>query len=84
MAIKPAAGKIFIKLNELKAGALDVTNQNMLSEQGKVVAVGEGVASIKIGDEVVVKIWGCDHASIDNEDYYVTDITSKAILCVIE
>lgn len=96
MAIKPFPTKIVLKLKEMQAGALDLTNQNILSEVGEVVALGEEIKNgewkktfgegfeLKVGDIVAVKIWGCDHMEIDGESYYVTDISSKALLAIIE
>lgn len=95
MNIKPFPTKVVLKLREMKAGALDLTDQNILSEIGEVVAVGDDCVSysakknkeeffLKVGDIVAVKIWGCDHMQIEGEDYYVTDITSKALLAIIE
>lgn len=82
--IKPFPNKIFLKLETMKAGALDMTNQNMLSEIGEIIAVGINVNYVSIGDKVSVKVWGCDHCQIDGEDYYVVDSDSKALLCRIE
>ena len=78
--INPYKGKIWLELIEMEAGGLNVTGHNIVSEKGKVVAIGEGVKNIATGDTLYVKAWGLDHVAIDGKNYYVADIDSKAIL----
>lgn len=78
--INPYKGKIWIELIEMEAGGLSVIGHNIVSEKGKVIAVGEGVDDVGVGDTLYVKAWGLDHVAIDGKNYYVADIDSKAIL----
>lgn len=91
MDITPFPTKIFIKLDTMKAGALDLTDQNVLSEGGEIVAIGNLVSPwwkvwnlfrLKVGDRVRVKAWGLDSVDINGEVYYVADKDTKALLCV--
>ncbi len=78
--ITPHRDKIWMELITMNAGGLDVSGYNLVSEKGRIVAIGEGVVGFDIEDIVYVKAWGIDHVQIDGKDYYVVDISSKAIL----
>ncbi len=78
--IIPFPGKIWIKLDKMEIEGLDLSGQNLVSEVGTVIKIGDNVPLLKEGYKVYFKAWGLDHIRIGNEDYYVGDIDSKAIL----
>lgn len=85
--IIPFPGKVWLKLETMKLGGIELKGDNMVSEVGVVVALPptdhpflKGHFPLKLGDRVYFKAWGLDHIQIDGEDYYVADLDSKAIL----
>ena len=79
MDITPWIDKVWVKLDKMTLGGLEI-EETLVNEEGTVVAVWPGLDMVKPGDHIWVKSYGFDHVRIGEEDYYVVDVTSKAIL----
>ena len=84
MKIQPLSGMIQLQIDEAKAGVLDTSSRASAVEFATVLAVGEGIESIKAGDRVFVKAWGCDIINHEDKKYYFVHIDSKAILAIVK
>lgn len=51
-------------------------------ESGSVVAVGEGVKHVAIGDKVLFSKYGFDEVKLEDEEYYI--IKEDSVLAVIK
>lgn len=68
MQIKPFGKRILVKPEEKKQ--VLVADDGMLNEYGVVVAVGDGVQHIKVGDKVGFSVFGVEKLVIGEEKYY--------------
>lgn len=68
MEIKPYGRRILVKPEE-KAQVL-VADDGMLNEYGVVVAVGDAVQHIKVGDKVGFSVFGVEKLVIGEEKFY--------------
>lgn len=84
MKIQPLPGIIQIHLDEPKAGVLDTSSRNAAVEYAEVLAVGEGVDSVKKGDYVFVKSWAIDIISHEGKKYYFINPDTKGVLAIIK
>lgn len=84
MKIQPLKGIVHLKIDEAKAGDLVTSSRSSAVEYAEVVAVGEGVTSVKKGDKVFVKAWGIDNVFHDDVKYYFVAIDTNAILAIVK
>ncbi len=80
--IKPFGDRILVKPVE-KAQVL-VSDDGVLSEYGDVIAIGEDVKKIKVGDRVGFSVFGIEKLVIDEQKYYFLQESPEFLLCVIE
>lgn len=60
-----------------------VTDQGSLCEYGKVVAIGDDVTKIKVGDTIGFLVWGIQKLDIRDTIYYFVPENSDFILGTI-
>ena len=72
-----------IQMNEATAGVLDTSSRESAVEFAEVVAVGEQVNSLKVGDKVFVKAWAIDIVTHNEKRFYFCDQTSNGILAKV-
>lgn len=82
MKIKPFGSRILIK-PAAKTQVL-VSDQGTLCEYGTVVAVGDNVIHVKVGDSVGFVVWGVEKLDVRDEIFYFIDEKSDYILGFIE
>lgn len=78
MTIKPFGNQILVKPVEKKQ--ILVSERQTLCEYGEVIAVGEEVREIKVGDTIGYTVWGINHLDIENERHYFIPEDSRFIL----
>lgn len=61
-----------------------VSDEGTLSEYGEVVAVGDEVQKIKVGDTVGFSVFGVEKLIIDEQKYYFIRENAEFLLCVIK
>lgn len=61
-----------------------VSEQGSLLEYGKIIAIGDEVTKIKIGDVVGFLVWGIQKLEVDDKTYYFLPESSDFILGFIE
>lgn len=83
MQIKPYKNKIQIKIQEPKVGNLDLSSKKTATEVGEVIAIGENVKDIKVGDIVMFKSWGVDIITYQDEQYYFISCDAECICAII-
>jgi co-chaperonin GroES (HSP10) len=84
MKIEPSEGKVYIKIDEAKAGVLDTSSRNTAVEYAEVISVGNGVEEYKPKDKVFVKAWAVDIVTYEDKRYYFVDIKTGGILAKIK
>jgi len=77
--IKPFGKNIYFKPNKQKT-VLETTNER-LTDTGKVIAVGDEVEKIKVGDGIAFNGYGAWTVKINGEDYHFCKEDSDIILC---
>lgn len=81
MNIKPFGNNILIKPVEEKT--LIIAEKRTLCEYGEVLAVGDEVKHIKVGDKVGFVVWGLNQLVIGGETHYFVSENSDFILGTI-
>ena len=84
MKIIPLDDIIQLEIEELKAGAFDLSSISAAVEYAKVVAIGQDVPTIKVGDHVFVKSWGIDIITHNKKRYYFVNYDTKAIVAIVK
>lgn len=84
MTIKPLGGKVQIEFEKPSVGGLDLSAKETAQEVGKVIAIGENVKNLKVGDRIMYKGWGVDVITYNDEKYYFIDSTSEGVCAIIE
>lgn len=82
MKINPFGFNILIKPIEKKQ--ILVSDQPSLCEYGEVIAVGNKVTEIKVGDTIGYTVFGINSLEIDGTKHYFVPETSEFILGTIE
>lgn len=82
MNIKPFGTNVLIEPAAKKQ--ILVSDQGSLCEYGKVVAIGDGVTSIKVGDTIGFLVWGISKLDIEGKTFYFLPESSDFILGFIE
>jgi NADPH:quinone reductase-like Zn-dependent oxidoreductase len=65
-------------------GGLNLSSKPTVVELAEVVAIGEGVGGINVGDRVFVKAWALDVITHNKETYYFVNVESGGILATYE
>ncbi len=78
--IKPFGKQILI--DPFKQKTL-LTGDNNLVDYGRVVAIGNKVEEIKVGDVVGFLVWGLNHIDIDDKRHYLVYEDDKFLLGTI-
>lgn len=76
--ISPFGNQILVKPREKKQ--VLVADKRSLCEYGDVVAVGDSVEKIKVGDVIGYTIWGMNSLEINDVKYYFIPEDSRFIL----
>ena len=84
MKVEPLSGIVQLKIEEAKAGNLITSSKESAIEFAEVMAIGEGVNTLKVGDKVFVKAWGIDIVTYNEERFYFCNLETKAILAIVE
>lgn len=84
MKIKPWENKVQVEIDEPKVGGMDLGSMTTAIECGKVVAVGEYVTSLKVGDKIFFKSWAVDIIFHEGIRYYFIDIETKGICAIVK
>lgn len=79
MNIIPFGKRILIKPVE-KQQVL-VSDDGTLNEYGEVIAIGDEVQKIKVGDKVGFSVFGVEKLIIEEEKFYFIEETSEFLLC---
>lgn len=82
MMIKPYGRNILVEPVE-KNQILSADNRP-LCEYGKVVAVGDDVEWVEVGDTIGYTVWGVNHLEIDGKRYYFVPEDDQFLLGAIE
>ncbi len=81
--IIPIKDIVYLKIDEVKAGALDTSSRASAVEVAEVLAVGEGVITPRVGDKIFVKSWGIDIVNYEDKKYHFVNQNTGAILATI-
>jgi len=82
MTIKPFGDRILVKPIERKT--VLVSDDGNLNEYGEVVAIGEDVKRIKVGDKIGFSVFGIEKLVIEDEKFYFIQESPEFLLGVIE
>lgn len=82
MKIQPYGNNILVKpvSNQYASAVMDVS----LCEYGEVLAIGQHVAFIKVGDIIGFTKWGVNELAINDEKHYFVLEDSRFVLGTIE
>lgn len=83
MIITPQPHMAQLKIDEMMAGVLNTSSRESAVECAEIIALGEEVDGLEIGDKVFVKSWAIDIITHDDVRYYFVDINSNGILAKI-
>jgi len=84
MKIIPLANKIQLKIEKPTAGGLDLSSKATATEVAEVMAIGEDVVKIKVGDVIMFKSWSTDIITYEGKIYYFITDNSDGICAVIK
>lgn len=76
--ITPFGKNILVKPIEKKQ--ILIAEQGNLCEYGEVIAVGDKVEEVKVGDVIGYTIWGVNRLVIDDEKHYFIPETDEFLL----
>lgn len=79
--LKPFGSNVQIKLKEKKQIA--VGDKAFLADYGEVIAIGDEVKTIKVGDVIVVRKWGIIDVDVDGNVYLFVPETDKFIISYV-
>jgi len=82
MTIKPFGKNILIQ--PAARSQVLVSDQGSLCEYGKVIAIGDEVTKVKVGDNVGFLVWGIQKLDVQDTIYYFIPETSDFLLGFIE
>lgn len=81
--IKPQPYEVQLEIDEAKAGALNMESIVSAVEIGKVIAIGDKVEGVKVGQKVLFKSWAVDICTIEGKIYYFLNMTTNGIKATI-
>lgn len=88
MQIQPLGNTIQLEIDQVSAGALDLSSRESAVEYAKVVAISNEVSSfvdsVEIGDYVFVKAWAIDIISHEGKKYYFCNLDTNGVLAVVK
>jgi co-chaperonin GroES (HSP10) len=84
MTIQPVNFKVQLKIDKPTAGVLDLTSKETATEFGEVIAIGDEVSSVMIGDKIFFKAWALDVIAYQGENYFFIDSNSEGICAIIK
>jgi len=79
--VHPFGSQILVKPTERKQ--VLVSDDGTLNEYGEVVAIGDEVKKIKIGDKIGFSVFGVEKLVIDEQKYYFVKESDEFLLAVI-
>ena len=79
--IKPYGKNVLVKPVEKKQ--ILVSEQGNLCEYGEVVAIGDEVTTLKVGEVIGYTIWGVNRLTIHDVNYYFIPESDEFILGTI-
>jgi len=79
MKIKPTKNHIQLEIDEAKAGALSMESMVTAVEIGKIIAIGDEVSDLKVGQKVLFKAWAVDIVTVDGKRYYFLDLNTGGL-----
>lgn len=82
MLIKPYGKNILVQPT-VKSQVL-VSDSGTLCEYGKVIAVGDEVTKVKVGDECGFLVWGVQRLEVEDNTFYFIPESSDFLLGFIE
>ena len=83
MKIIPQPNLVQLDIKEATAGVLDTSSRDSAVEFAEVIAVGDKVETLGVGDKVFVKAWAVDIINYQDEKFYFVDQTSNGILAKV-
>jgi len=83
MTIQPLGSLVQLGLKEISAGVLDTSSRDSAVEFATVLEIGPQAEGVLPGDKVFVKAWGIDIVNHEDKKYYFVDMTSNALLAVV-
>ncbi len=83
MKLKPQPNEVQLKIDEAKAGALNMESVVSAVEIGEVIAIGDEVKGVKVGQKVLFKAWAVDICTVDGKRYYFLNMTTNGIKATI-
>jgi co-chaperonin GroES (HSP10) len=84
MIINPQPRTVQLKIEEAKAGDLVTTSRETAIEVAEVLAIGDWVSDIAVGDKIFVKAWAIDIITYNDVRYYFCNINTGGILATIK
>ena len=82
ITIKPFGDRILVKPTERKT--VLVGDDRNLNEYGEVVAIGEDVKHIKVGQKIAFSVFGIEKLVIEEEKFYFIQESPEFLLGTIE
>lgn len=79
--IQPFGDNLLIK--PVEEGGILQSMEGSLCQYGEVVAIGDKVQHIKVGDKIGFTIWGVNKLKIENEKYYFIPEDSRFVLGIL-
>lgn len=83
MKITPLSNLVQLDIKEAQAGVLDTSSRDSAVEYAEVIAIGDKVTELAIGDKVFVKAWAVDIITHEEQKFYFVDINSNGILAKV-
>lgn len=80
--LKPCFNNILIQLHVKKQIA--VGDKPLIGSYGKVMAIGEDVKKVKVGDIIIVRLWGIIDVDVDGMVYHFVPEDPKFIISGID
>ncbi len=81
MIFKPFGRNIYIKPTEAKS--VIINSAPSLTQYGEVIAIGDDVQKVKVGDTIGFTVFGVNHLEYDGARLYIIPETDEFILGTI-
>lgn len=82
MTIKPFGDRILVK--PFESTYILKPEDGALSEYGEVIAVGEDVVRIKVGNKIGFSVFGVEKLIIEDEKYFFIQESPEFLLAIIQ